>query len=234
MSGADLRERDGEGASPATGGPRIGRQDTACHRAKRQALSVSNSATRSRPRWNPRLHELCQAVSGNKFIVVGHTEQRLDVDLVLRAFGRPSEQLEHKQRTRACDRQRDTWEHLDDIGLLSELGLNARRREQQVDHSYRVQIARCRETDGGQAFDSFLLDDGIDLPSPCGKLTHQRLGSGVVGNSDREIHISGEAGLCPHRDRQAADEREGDSPSLSAELMRSSAAPSSVTTEIWR
>lgn len=95
------------------------------------------------------------------------------------------------RRSRQLDRRRGSYD----------LGLDAARREHQVDHGDAVD--RGYQPNRGQATCGLLLQDRGDLVAATRELADQRFRVRVVDDGDREIDVASRARLAAQRRGQA-------------------------------
>ena len=143
-----------------------------------------------------------------KLIRIGRCDQCDQIDLILRPPSRISRQeLERDQVTGASDPTENSGPYLEFGRLGDDLGLDARRREEQVHHHGIRVTAGCHESCGRKTAGRILLDHCHDSVARRDELANQRLGLDISGDRDREVDVPREASLRARRDGESSDDR---------------------------
>lgn len=154
------------------------------------------------------LDQLREAMGRCELAVVGYREQRDGICVVLVSFrARANSFSTTSAPTRATGNDTPGRTSISSASSVNSGSMPDDANSRSTTAAVSKSLGAPRRTVASR-FYSLLFDDGIDPPPSGGQSTHQRLSSGVVRNRDRQIHVSGKARFRPHRDRQAANERE--------------------------
>ena len=105
------------------------------------------------------------------------------------------------------DRRGEARHRLDQVGRSDDFRFDAGRGKEQVDDGPEGTLTRWRKPDGRQTACSVLFDGGDHAPAAPLKRQDQRLGIPIVGHAHREIGVTRQPRLAPHRHGEAPDQR---------------------------
>lgn len=141
------------------------------------------------------------------FVGVCNGDQCGQVDCILwstRVVAR--QKFQRDQMADPCNRHDDSTEHLERLRMRDHFRFDSRRGEQQVRDDPLASFLGRPESDGGKALLRLVLDDCSDHVSPGAEPLHERFRLLIVIDGDRQIEVARKSGLCPHRNRQPANQ----------------------------
>ena len=139
---------------------------------------------------------------------IGAGQQCGKVHSILRTRAVVSRQhLQGNEMAEPSDRRGEARHRLDQVCRSDDFRFDAGRGKEQVDDGPEGTLTRWRKPDGRQTACSVLFDGGDHAPAAPLKRQDQRLGIPIVGHEHREIGVTRQPRLAPHRHGEAPDQR---------------------------